>query len=256
MSRTYTTRDGTIWSYDGSEWNILKTSTTKKNSETAALPDKLYKYNFDGDFKLLERTPVFLVPPNFDNKGNIAFVGNTVWDGAVHLSRFLEAIRIGIVDEAVPLFGNVLELGAGVGLAGLSAAALGAEQVHLTDLTYCRPTLQNNIQKNDTEWSMSENPDVKKCAYRTTEFELDWKTFGECDGASNAASNVGSYSLILAADVIWIDNLIKPFVKTLKCLLERQYVIFPVMSMPCRVKLPLIILAHQVGCDFTLCLLT
>jgi hypothetical protein len=67
-----------------------------------------------------------------------SWVGATVWDSAVRLSRYLdssEAIREGLENR------NVCEVGAGTGLVGLVAGALGAN-VTLTDVKSAHKHLQ------------------------------------------------------------------------------------------------------------------
>jgi hypothetical protein len=67
-----------------------------------------------------------------------SWVGATVWDSAVRLSRYLdssEALREGLEHR------NVCEVGAGTGLVGLVAGAMGAN-VTLTDVKSSHKHLQ------------------------------------------------------------------------------------------------------------------
>lgn len=81
------------------------------------------------------------------NKGsvtvNLAYrengTGSSVWDAAIVLAKFLELS--GKARDCA-----VLELGAGTGLCGLVASALGARSVVLTDLQACLPLLRDNAQ--------------------------------------------------------------------------------------------------------------
>ena len=43
---------------------------------------------------------------------------------------------------------NILEIGAGTGLVGLSTIMCGAKNIFLTDLAYCLTNLQYNIDMN------------------------------------------------------------------------------------------------------------
>ncbi|KAK1944541.1 Alpha-ketoglutarate-dependent dioxygenase alkB 7 [Phytophthora citrophthora] len=71
-----------------------------------------------------------------------------VWDCALVLSKFLAN------DEFFPngFFENkrVIELGCGIGVPGLAAAALGAKEVTLTDMPMAVPWIQTNIDRNQT----------------------------------------------------------------------------------------------------------
>ncbi|KAL3659971.1 hypothetical protein V7S43_014897 [Phytophthora oleae] len=69
-----------------------------------------------------------------------------VWDCALVLSKFLAN------DAFFPgdFFENkrVIELGCGIGMPGLAAAALGAKEVLLTDMPMAVPWIQTNIKRN------------------------------------------------------------------------------------------------------------
>lgn len=115
--------------------------------------------------------------------------GLTVWDGAVVLAKYLErAFPSGMAGEAV------LELGCGTGVVGLAAAALGADSVTLTDLPYA---LEN------TAAVVAANAAVAKD--RVTVAALDW----------TAPEPVPGVTLLLAADVVWVEELIPPLAATL-----------------------------------------
>jgi predicted nicotinamide N-methyase len=65
----------------------------------------------------------------------VPFTGGSVWESAVVLAHFLASHTCGTPEWWRQK--RVLELGAGCGLAGLVAAALGAREVVLTDrVTY------------------------------------------------------------------------------------------------------------------------
>ncbi|KAG1690206.1 hypothetical protein DVH05_028279 [Phytophthora capsici] len=71
-----------------------------------------------------------------------------VWDCALVLSKFL------VNDAFFPrdFFENkrVIELGCGIGVPGLAAAALGSKEVILTDMPMAVPWIQTNIERNET----------------------------------------------------------------------------------------------------------
>mmetsp|Transcript_6493 Transcript_6493/g.8254 ORF Transcript_6493/g.8254 Transcript_6493/m.8254 type:complete len:313 (-) Transcript_6493:524-1462(-) len=138
--------------------------------------------------------------------------GLIVWDGSIVLAKFLEH------NFAFPqLQGKkVLELGAGTGLVGLAAAFLGAENVFLTDLEY---TLQN----------MRANADLNKPNTRNhvDVYELDWlkvsgRNKSEDDDAIKVLRNLSDCDMILAADVVWVEELILPLVASIDKILTSK----------------------------------
>ena len=73
--------------------------------------------------------------------------GHCVWDAALVLSQFFQ------LSNRFKSFDNlkVVELGVGVGLVGMTLAAIGARVV-LTDQPYCLPLLQTNVDLNASLW--------------------------------------------------------------------------------------------------------
>ena len=78
---------------------------------------------------------------------NTNHLGTTVWDASIILAKWMEKnARKGSELSRPKLAGKkVLELGAGMGLGGLAAAALGAE-VELTDVAEVLPLLKQNAE--------------------------------------------------------------------------------------------------------------
>ena len=94
---------------------------------------------------------------------------------------------------------RVLELGAGTGVAGISAALLGARSVTLTDLDYCLPSLEVNANASGVA-------DIVSVQL------LDW--------LKPDVSSLKEIDVILAADVIWLKKLVQPLVELLERLAQ------------------------------------
>jgi predicted nicotinamide N-methyase len=79
---------------------------------------------------------------------NSEHLGTTVWDASIVLAKYLErGMRKGELSRPKVSGKRGLELGAGMGLAGLSLALLGAD-VTLTDVAEVLPLLQANYERN------------------------------------------------------------------------------------------------------------
>ena len=124
-------------------------------------------------------------------------LGLDVWPAALELCEYLARYPEIVVNK------KVIELGAGVGLPGLLAAKIGASHVTLTD--YEQSVVDQSLRN------------AKLCGVdlRCSGLLLDWRRFENIP-----TCHVGSYSIILAADVLYIEDLMPYFVESAIKLLE------------------------------------
>ncbi|XP_044761229.1 protein-lysine methyltransferase METTL21D-like isoform X2 [Coccinella septempunctata] len=106
---------------------------------------ELEKGTFVREFEI----PAISETLNFYQKieGDVSCV---VWDASMVLSKYLE--KKFLEEEDFLKDCDVVELGAGLGCVGITAACLGA-RVIATDLPECIPLLDLNIDKNEHVWS-------------------------------------------------------------------------------------------------------
>ena len=126
--------------------------------------------------------------------------GMSTWDAAVVLAKYLE-LNPHLVGERSK---NVLELGAGTGLAGIAAASLGAKTTVLTDLAYTTENLLQNVILN----SHSERGVIQGGA-DVAVMELDW-TRRETYLLDT------EWDVIVAADVVWLAHLVPPLLQAIE----------------------------------------
>lgn len=139
-----------------------------------------------GDFQINNES-LFVNTPDNSTIGT----GQTIWDGSIVLAKYLE-------HHAAKSIANkhILEIGAGAGLVGLAAGKLGAKSVLMTDLKYTMDNLKLNIIKNNLTSTV-------------TAVELDWTSGILLD-------NCSFFDTIVAADVVWLDELIEPLIAMLE----------------------------------------
>ena len=126
--------------------------------------------------------------------------GALLWDSAVVLALHLASRHH---QQHLPS-GQVaptrcIELGAGLGLPGLTAARLGL-QTTLTDRAECLPLLTNGVSSN----GLQSTAEVR---------ELLW-------GAQTASHDLGTFDLILASDCIYEETVVPSLVATLAALVK------------------------------------
>lgn len=180
-----------------------------------ALPGRKFPLNFGGGGFTIRGKPVVIQEVYNSGQGT----GLTIWDGAVVLAKYLERMA----EEQAPgsVAGKtVLELGAGTGVVGLAAAAAGATTVYLTDLAY---TLNNTAGNAAANAAALGDADVRTA-------ELDWTRPALPPGLAHV-------DVIVAADVVWVTELIPPLVRTLAFLCGRALAHTP--------RPPVVLLAHQ-----------
>ncbi|PRW45241.1 hypothetical protein C2E21_6339 [Chlorella sorokiniana] len=132
---------------------------------------------------------------------NSSNLGTTVWDASIVLAKYIEKnSRRGDFSRPKVRGKRALELGAGMGLAGMALALLGAEVV-FTDIGDVLPLLRRNVEQNispaalklrDAGWAASE-------VGRTSVASLDWSD------RSCYADFKPPYDFILAADCVYSE---------------------------------------------------
>ncbi|KAJ9050431.1 Septin-6 [Entomophthora muscae] len=127
-----------------------------------------------------------------------------VWDSSIVLSKYIETLvallKLDLNSK------RVLELGAGKGVVGIACAILGAT-VTLSDAPEAIPTLSEVVRLNKLNASISS----KGCIERVV--ALDWISCSQGIFAEDLAHS--PFDFIVASDVIWVDWLVEPLIKTL-----------------------------------------
>ena len=110
----------------------------------------------------------------------------TIWDCSIVMAKWIES-------QSVKISGRVLELGAGRGLVSMACRSLGCS-ISATDMPEALEILQETFNVND----------FKDIAVAP----LDWKD-------SKSPLFEKRFDYIVAADVVWVHELIAPLVSTL-----------------------------------------
>ena len=146
--------------------------------------------------------------------------GLNIWDGAILLAKYLE-LHSDIIKGK-----RVLELGSGPGFVGIAAGLACASEVILTDLQYCLPLMDENVQRN---MSCAKSSGCERMECRV----LDWfhppTHLSQVGFALDQAPDV-----ILVADCVWLEELVAPLIQTIQQILH--------LSAPAE---PIVIISYQ-----------
>mmetsp|Transcript_32158 Transcript_32158/g.76454 ORF Transcript_32158/g.76454 Transcript_32158/m.76454 type:complete len:401 (+) Transcript_32158:54-1256(+) len=149
-------------------------------------------------------------------------LGTTVWDASIVLAKYLEknAARGPLSRRAVK-GKTVIELGAGVGLAGLSAALLQPKSVSMTDTAEMLPLMRRNVEKNLGREAPAGTAGVPRVGADVPVpecVELDWRDAG-------ARGRLGTFDFVIAADCVYHPGLAESFLRTLQEVAHKKTVV-------------------------------
>jgi predicted nicotinamide N-methyase len=161
-----------------------------------ALTGRFYNWSDDGLFSLGGSRNLYI---RQESSRQCDGTGVTVWDGALLLARYLEQRPFLVQNK------HVVELGAGCGLVGLSAGALGAASIMLTDLAYVLPILESNLENNRSVLQGAGCHDAMCCL-------LDWFH----PEAFKKAQQKKSIDVLVVADCVWMHDLVEPLFTTIQ----------------------------------------
>ena len=142
-----------------------------------------------------------------------------VWEGASVFTDFL-------VQEMPELTWKkkVVELGSGVGLCGLAVAIANEANVTLTDLpSVVEGILIQNIEQNST--SLAENGWYRVIGTHggsARAVALNWEKPMVCHQLTTSGEERDAIDVIIAAECIWLADLLDCFCVTLNILIERE----------------------------------
>ncbi|XP_055385914.1 methyltransferase-like protein 22 [Condylostylus longicornis] len=165
-------------------------------------PEKVSDLDKDGDLDV-KRKEQKIIAIEHSASTVLKLVGLQVWRGALLLADFLFHCRGDISNK------NILELGSGVGLTSITAAMF-AKTVVCTDINVggILDLIRNNIEKNKR---------FLKCDIAVLELNFKSEKFEE-----NLEKYIEECDIVLAADVIYDDDLTESFVFTLDKLLNKE----------------------------------
>lgn len=184
----------------------------------------------------------------FDESYTVAgSTGFLVWEGSLALLSILQrelASSSGGGDNSGPVSAllrgrRVLELGSGTGLLGLAVAAGLGARVLLTDLPpVVTDVLAPNIARNAASATTSATAPATALAATAwvagcgggvavgsqggaaSCLALDWTRSVEAQCSGSAAWDVTQTEVILAAETVWLQELVEPFVATVTALMR------------------------------------
>jgi len=154
----------------------------------------------------------------FDNTNQVFATGIKVWPPCAIMAYLLIDRRTEMALEGA----NILELGAGVGLLGIIAVALGAENVAITEINdLCRNAIAINVSLNsDRIPGLLEKVHIAPLKYGRGEVEGYVKGYGSLRGQGPGPRC--TYSLLLGTDVVYSDELVPALFETVESILERS----------------------------------
>lgn len=147
-------------------------------------------------------------------------VGTSVWPCSLVLVKWMEH-RLQQGDAQFDLRGKRgVELGSGCGIAGLGFSLFGLNTI-LTDIAPVLPALRKNVKNNVASSASLKTPGMPPSfAGKVKVAQLYWGNLNQIEALKPP------FDFILATDVVYLENIVQPFLSTLCALAQPSSVIF------------------------------
>jgi predicted nicotinamide N-methyase len=167
-------------------WNLASLRLSERSGRSAMT-------SLTRTFQISEQLVITLHEPSLTGDT----LGFKTWSSSFLLARLLPTLK-----ERVAVHARILELGAGTGLLGLSAACIWQSEVLLTDLADVVPNLQTNLVLNEAT--------VKSQGGHTSCRALDWSD--QCDRPS---IDTERFPTVIVADPVYSPDHPQMLVETI-----------------------------------------
>jgi predicted nicotinamide N-methyase len=155
-----------------------------------------------------EEIDISMVGRRADEAQMLSSTGLTLWRAAPILCNYL-------IDHSASLVKgkHLLELGAGMGLSGVVAGALGASSVFLSDGD---SDSLSNMRKN-----IALNNSLIKTSTNIQCLQLQWgRRIEEFKAKCNLPTPSGLFDLVMGSDIIYVETILEPLFQTVDALLS------------------------------------
>ncbi|KAI5068164.1 hypothetical protein GOP47_0016509 [Adiantum capillus-veneris] len=144
----------------------------------------------------------------FEQDNGSMHVGTSVWPCSLVLVKWMENL---ITKGGHPPFDlegkSAIDLGSGCGVAGLGFALLGLNIV-LTDIAPVMPALRRNVKKNIASTSLVSAGKPNSLSGKVKVAQLYW------GNATQIGALKPPFDIIIATDVIYLENIVEPLLST------------------------------------------
>lgn len=154
---------------------------------------------------------------HFEQDNGSMYVGTSVWPSSLVLVKWAEHVLNRNIASVCPELAlsfagkKGIDLGTGVGVAGLGLALLGLNCV-LTDISPVMPALKRNFKKNVGSTTLASAGKAGVKAGKVKVAQLYWGNSKQIEALKPP------FDYVIAGDVVYLENIVQPLLETMSAL--------------------------------------